>query len=156
MDRLGEKVRESADPSWAAVADYLALPAEERDRTALLTSGHVLREKVLEAVRAELLAEGRLGDHVPTLRSWDTFNLTREELRQIQRWAEGMRLDIYRRQSELVPGSYQVGIVDRASGVLELARDGQTRLFDPRSLRPDGEGAALSAPARSRCAKEIA
>lgn len=146
FQRLGDKVQESPHPVGAAVVEYLGLSPEERDRTALLTSGHVLREAVLETVRAELLARGKLGADALTLRSWDTLNLTREELRQIRHWAEGMRLDIYRHQSGLVPGSYEVGIVDRANGMLELAHDGHTRLFDPRSLRPEGEGAALSVP----------
>lgn len=146
LDRLGDKVRESADPARAAVAEYLALPQDERDRTALLTSGHVLRAAVLEAVRADLLVEGRLGPDAVTLPSWDKLNLTREELRHVQHWAEGMRLDVYRHQAGLAPGSYQVGMVDRASGLLELARDGDTRLFDPRSLRASGQGVALSVP----------
>ncbi|MDK8188319.1 MULTISPECIES: MobF family relaxase [Sphingomonas] len=146
FERLADKVQESAHPAGAAVVEYLKLLPEERDRTALLTSGHVLREAVLETVRAELLAQGKLGEDAVSLRSWDTLNLTREELRQIRHWAEGMRLDIYRHQSGLVPGSYEVGLIDRASGMLELARDGHTGLFDPKSLRSGGEGAALSVP----------
>jgi len=143
---LGERVCESADPAAAAVAQYLGLPPGERDRTALLTSGHVLREAVLGAVRDGLIAEGLLGPDVVTLRVWDNLNLTREELRQPRQWAEGMRLDIYRHQAGLAPGTYTVGATEWATGIVRLDRDGHTRYFDPRSLHHAGQGAALAVP----------
>ncbi len=143
---LGERVQESAHPATAAVAEYLALPAGQRERTALLTSGHMLRETVLEAVRDGLLAEGLLGPDAISLNSWDTLNLTREELRQIRHWAPGMQLDIYRHQAGLVPGCYAVDAVDAARGTVELSRDGEARWFEPRQLHHAGQGAALSVP----------
>lgn len=143
---LGDRVCESADPAAAAVAQYLGLPPGERERTALLTSGHVLREAVLDAVRDGLMAEGRLGPDAVTLRAWDNLNLTREELRQSRHWAEGMRLDIYRHQAGLAPGAYTVGATERGTGIVRLDRDGDTRRFDPRSLHHAGQGAALAVP----------
>jgi hypothetical protein len=143
---LGDRVCESAEPAAAAVAEYLGLPPGERERTALLTSGHVLREAVLGAVRDGLMAEGLLGPDAVTLRVWDNLNLTREELRQSRHWAEGMRLDIYRHQAGLAPGAYTVGATERGTGIVRLDRDGETRRFDPRSLHHAGQGAALAVP----------
>ncbi|GAA3722831.1 MobF family relaxase [Sphingomonas cynarae] len=143
---LGDRVRENTDPAAAAVAHYLAVAPDERDRIALLTSGHALREAVLGAVRDGLLEEGALGPDAVTLKVWDNLNLTREELRQTRHWAPGMQLDIYRHQAGLVPGSYAVAGVDAVRGTVELARDGATRVFTPGWLHHAGQGAALSVP----------
>lgn len=143
---LADRVCENTDPVVAAVTHYLELLPEDRERTALLTSGHTLREAVLDAVRDGLLEEGALGQEAVMLKVWDNFNLTREELRQTRHWAPGMQLDIYRHQAGLVPGSYAVAGVDAVRGTVELARDGETWRFAPSRFHHAGQGAALSVP----------
>lgn len=146
--RLGDRVSESSDPVAAAVADFMSLSPDERARTALLTSGHVLRKAVLDDVRGRLLEEGVLGAEAHVLKVWDNLNLTREELRQSRHWVPGLQLDIYRHQSGLVPGSYAVTAVDMARGLVSLSRDGATCEFAPAKLHHAGEGAALSAASK--------
>ena len=143
---LGNRVREDRSPAHAAARHYLSLDPPERERTAVLTSGHVLREQVLDAVRAGLLREGALGRGALTLCSLDRLNLTREELRQIANWAPGMQLDLYRRQAGLEPGSYRVGQVSHESQLVQLERGGAEHHLDPATLHPSGSGAALSVP----------
>lgn len=143
---LAEKVIESSDPARSAAEQYLALSSEDRARTAILTSGHVLREAVLDHLRESLLARGELGDIALTLRSWDSLNLTREQTREIAYWAEGMRLDIHTPQAGLTRGSYEVALVDRSHRIVELTRDGTSIAFDPADLHPSGRGASLSVP----------
>lgn len=143
---LAEKIVESSDPARSAAEQYLALSPEDRARTAILTSGHVLREAALEHLREGLLARGELGDTALTLRSWDSLNLTREQTRQIVHWAEGMRLDIHTAQAGLARGSYDVALVDRSHQIVELIGAGTTLAFDPADLNPRGSGAALSVP----------
>jgi conjugative relaxase-like TrwC/TraI family protein len=143
---LAEKIIDSPDPARSAAEQYLALSPEDRGRTAILTSGHVLREAALGHLREGLLARGELGDAALTLRAWDSLNLTREQTRQIAHWAEGMRLDIHTSQAGLARGSYDVTLVDRSHQIVELMRDGTSTPFDPADLEPRGSGAALSVP----------
>lgn len=143
---LGDRVCEDRSPARAAARHYLSLTPAERERTAVLTSGHVLREQVLAAIRTGLMQEGTLGWQALGLRSLDRLNLTREELRQIAHWAPGMQLDLYRRQAGLEPGSYQVAQVSHADHLVQLRRNGKEHYLDPASLHPSGLGAALSVP----------
>lgn len=140
---LGDKVIESENPALTAARQYLALTPQERGGVSILTSGHVLREEVLEYVRDGLLARGELGQQAVTLPVWDHLNLTREEIRHIAYWAEGMRLDLYNAQAGLGRGSYEVALVERSQGLVELVRDGVAFPFDPRDLDPGGKGASL-------------
>lgn len=143
---LGDKVIESDDPALAAARQYLALTAQEREGTAILTSGHLLREAALEHVREGLIANGELGREAVTLRVWDSLNLTREQTRHIAYWAEGMRLYLYSAQAGLARGAYEVALVERSQGLVELVRGDAAFAFDPRDFDPGGKGASLSVP----------
>lgn len=143
---LGDKIVESDDPAQAAARQYLALAPDQRDRTGILTSGHVLREAVLVHVRKGLITSGELGAVALTLRVWDSLNLTREQTRQITNWAEGMRLDIHSAQAGLSRGSYDVALVEPSLQIVELIHDGRSIAFDPADLDPRGRGASLSVP----------
>jgi len=149
FDVLGERVIERADPAAAAAALYLSLSPHERDRTALLTSGHVLREAVLDHVRDGLLARGELGSQVLSIETLDRLNLTREELRNIRSWAEGMRLEVYRDQAGLNRGSYKIGIVSPEDNLVQLTSGGEEYWLDPRGLPPSGSGVSLAVPGRT-------
>lgn len=146
FDALGGRVSQAVDPVKAAAERYLGLAADVRDRTSIFTSGHVLREAVLDHVRDAMIARGDLSQHAIVLPTLDTLNLTRTELRQIANWSEGMRLEVFRMQAGLRPGSYDVGVVARDDHAVELHRDGRTVLFDPASLSANGEGASLAVP----------
>lgn len=143
---LDDRIIESDDPARAAARQFLSLEPAQRDRTAILTSGHVLREAVLGHVREGLAASGELGNVPMTLKVWDSLNLTREQTRQIANWAEGMRLDIHSAQAGLARGSYDVALVEPSLQIVELIHDGRSIAFDPADLDPRGQGAALSVP----------
>lgn len=51
LDALGGKVSESKDSALSGAKAWLALPPEERNRIAILTSGHTPRTQVLDHVR---------------------------------------------------------------------------------------------------------
>lgn len=146
FEALGERVVEAASPAQVAAELYLSLSPEERDKTSLLTSGHVLREAVLDQVRGELIHRGELGRDTLTVPVMDSLNLTREELRNIRSWREGMQLKLYRDQAGLDRGRYQVGIVSRDDYLVQLKGDGDEHWIDPRDFHPNGSGASLAVP----------
>lgn len=146
FEALGERVVEAANPALAAAELYLSLSPEERDKTSLLTSGHVLREAVLDHVRGELIERGELGRDTLTVPVLDSLNLTREELRNIRSWGEGMQLDLYRDQAGLDRGRYEVGIVSRDDHLVQLINNGDEYWIDPRDFHWNGSGASLAVP----------
>lgn len=148
LDKLGDKVRESASPAQAGAAAWLALSPEDRARTAIFTSGHALRTEVLDRVRAGLIAEGALGRDAIRLRTYENLNLTREQMRQIGSYAPGQRLEVYERQSgaNLQRGRYDVTRVNAKSGLVELTSDGKRLQLRPGDLSTQGKGAALTSP----------
>jgi hypothetical protein len=150
LDALGGRVAESRDPALSGAKAWLALPPEERSRTAILTSGHALRTQVLDHVRKGLIAEGALGKESLTLRTYENLNLTREQIRQIGNYATGQRLTLYQQQSKLglERGTYRVESVDPKKGEVLLNRDGVIRRFDPSKLSPGATKASLSIPSQ--------
>lgn len=146
FEALGERVVEAANPAQAAAELYLSLSPDERDKTSLLTSGHVLREAVLDQVRGELIESGELGREAVTLTVLDHLNLTREELRNIRSWGEGMQLELYRDQAGLDRGRYEVGIVSRDDHLVQLKSNGDEHWIDPRDFHSNGSGASLAVP----------
>jgi conjugative relaxase-like TrwC/TraI family protein len=150
LDALGSRVTESRDPALAGAKAWLALPPEERSRTAILTSGHALRTQVLDHVRKGLIAEGALGKESLTLKTYENLNFTREQIRQIGNYVPGQRLTLYQQQSKLglERGAYWVESVDPKKGEVLLSRDGAIRRFDPAKLSPGATRASLSVPSQ--------
>jgi conjugative relaxase-like TrwC/TraI family protein len=148
FDALGERVKEGADPAKAAAKQWLALSGKERDQTALLTSGHNLRNQVLDQVRAGLLAEGKLGDTPLTLQTFENLNLTTQQLKQLSSYAPGQLLEVFRYQPsiDLAPGRYEVRGIDPDSKEVEVARNGVRQRFDPAQLSSNAKGLALKVP----------
>jgi conjugative relaxase-like TrwC/TraI family protein len=148
FDALGERVKESSDPAKAAAQQWLALPDGDRDSTALLTSGHGLRQQLLDQVRNGLIAEGKLGGSALTLQTFDNLNLTTQQLKQFSSYAPGQLLEVFRYQPsiDLAPGRYEVRGVDPESRQVEVARDGIRQRFDPSHLSSNAKGLALKVP----------
>lgn len=145
---LGERVKESSDPAKTAAKQWLALPDSERESTALLTSGHNLRNQVLDQVRAGLIAEGKLGPTPLTLQTFENLNLTTQQLKQLSSYAPGQLLEVFRYQPsiDLAPGRYEVRGIDPDSKEVEVARDGGRQRFDPAELSSNAKGLALKVP----------
>ena len=76
----------------------------------------------------------------------DHLNLTREELRNIRSWGEGMQLELYRDQAGLDRGRYEVGIVSRDDHLVQLKSNGDEHWIDPRDFHSNGSGASLAVP----------
>ena len=150
LDALGGRVSESRDPALSGAKAWLALSPEERSRTAILTSGHALRNQVLDHVRKGLIAEGALGKESLTLPTYENLNLTREQIRQIGNYAPGQRLTLFQQQSKLglARGTYRVESVDAKKGEVLLSRDGAISRFDPAKLSPGATKASLSVPSQ--------
>jgi conjugative relaxase-like TrwC/TraI family protein len=148
LDVLGERVRESPDPARTAAKQWLGLPDKERDQTALLTSGHNLRQQLLDHVRNGLIAEGKLGDTALTLQTFENLNLTTQQLKQLSSYAPGQLLEVFRYQSSinLAPGRYEVRGIDPDNKEVEVARDGGRQRFDPSHLSSNAKGLALKVP----------
>jgi conjugative relaxase-like TrwC/TraI family protein len=148
LDHLGERVKASAEPAKAATKEWLALSDNERNQTALLTSGHNLRQQVLDQVRAGLIAQGKLGDTALTLQTFENLNLTTQQLKQLSSYAPGQLLEIFRYQPsiDLAPGRYEVRGVDAESKQVEVAHDGTRHRFDPSHLSTSAKGLALKTP----------
>jgi conjugative relaxase-like TrwC/TraI family protein len=148
LDQLGERVKESVDPASAAAKQWLGLSQTERDQTALLTSGHNLRQQLLDQVRTGLIAEGKLGDTALTLQTFENLNLTTQQLKQLSSYAPGQLLEIFRYQPsiDLAPGRYEVRGIDPDSKQVEVARDGARQRFDPSHLSSSAKGLALKSP----------
>ena len=149
LDVLGDKVRESASPAQSGAAAWLALTPEDRARTAIFTSGHALRTEVLGRVRAGLIEERALGSEAVRLRTFESLNLTHEQMRQLSSYAPGQRLDVFQRQSRagLERGQYEVARIDPKTGEVELKRGDTRHRIKPESLATNGKGLALSNPA---------
>ncbi len=150
LDHLGDRVKESADPSQAAAREWLQLSDKERDQTMLLTSGHKLRAEVLDLVRAGLIAEGRLGADTLTLQTFENLNLTTQQMKQLSSYAPGQLLEVFRYQPsiDLAPGRYEVRGIDPDSRQVEVARDGSRQRFDPTHLSNSAKGLALKVPSQ--------
>jgi ATP-dependent exoDNAse (exonuclease V) alpha subunit len=148
LDHLGERVKESPDPAKTAAKAWLGLSDAERDQTALLTSGHNLRQQVLDHVRNGLIAEGKLGETALTLQTFENLNLTTQQLKQLSSYAPGQLLEIFRYQPsiDLAPGRYDVRGIDPDSKEVEVARDGVRQRFDPSHLSSSAKGLALKSP----------
>lgn len=148
LDHLGERVQESNDPAKAAAKQWLGLSDTDREQTALLTSGHKLREQVLDHVRAGLVSEGKLGSEAHMLHTFDNLNLTNEQLKQLSTYAPGQLLEVFRYQAsiDLTPGRYEVRGIDPDTREVEVARDGARQRFDPSHLSSSAKGLALKVP----------
>lgn len=146
LHALGGRVREAYNPSIAAAKSWLALTVEDRERTALFSSGHRLRHEMLLEVRSGLLKEGKLGSKAVILKTLEPLHRTTEELRRIETYKKGQTLDVYRFQSRagLERGSYAVVAVDRSKNMITLDKDGKRSQLDPSEIAPNSRGLALS------------
>lgn len=144
FDLLESRTIETSDPAQAAAKAYLALDQKAQNDTAIFTSGHRLREAVLET-----LAKGQ-GNDVPSmaLSVYENRNLTREEFRHVSSYQAGMQLDLYRQQHALAleKGSYKVTGTDVQRGTVAVEQNGRRHMIEPAKLHPNAGGMALSSP----------
>jgi conjugative relaxase-like TrwC/TraI family protein len=144
FDQLESRIIETSDPAKVAAQAWLKRDQKAQGETAIFTSGHRLREEVLET-----LAKGQRQD-VPsiTLSVYENRNLTREEFRHVASYSPGMQLDVHRQQHALglEKGSYKVTGTDPEHGTVAVEQNGRRHRIEPAQLHPNASGMALSEP----------
>lgn len=145
---LGNRVIENSDPVASAAKAWLALDDKARSNTALFTSGHQLRARLLETVRSALVKEGKLGTEEIKLPTLENLNMTREQIRSINSYAAGLVVDVHRDTPAigLERGSYRVLSADPNTLEVTVSGTKGEHLFRPEKLHPSGTGISLSRP----------
>lgn len=125
--------------SEQAASLWLALPPEERERTAIYASGRRLRAEINAAVQDGLAARGEIGPGRVEVQVLSRFNLTDEELRSVRAYAPGMMVEVTRavRSQRLPVGVARVESIDaRGRSVTLRYPDGSRRTLSPDKLKP--------------------
>ena len=144
MDVLGDRLRADPQHIKAAADHWLALPRDERERTALFASGRVARAELNTRVQNGLKSDGTLRGEGTSFSVLERVNTTREELRYAHNYKPGQTLEVARAVAEigLLRGSYEVLGVD-AKGRVEIKLAGRTVRFDPQKIDPQDKRDAL-------------
>lgn len=133
------RVTEAGPDSIAATAAmWLALSPEQRERTAIFTAGRADRAEINALVQQGLKDEGTLGGDPVALRTLQSANTTREQLRFASTYASGQVLEARMavREVGLGRGQWDVVRVNR-NGMIQLGRDGQRKTIDPAKIDPN-------------------
>lgn len=128
----------------AAADAWLRLDPDARNATEIFTSGHRLRDGVLDALK-----EGQGIDRPSiTLPVFENLNKTSEEMRHVKSYGPGMQLDVHKYYPSvgLEKGSYLVTAIDPANRRVTVERDREQCSFRPDQLHPNATGLALSVP----------
>ena len=132
--------------SKRAATIWLALPAADRDRTAIYASGRRLRSEINQEVQEGLAGRGEIGPATMRIDVLQRVNLTNEELRYAHNYAPGMVVEITHAQRALGPirGQADVASVDPSAEVVTLRYDdGTQRSFRPERLRSRPENSSI-------------
>lgn len=140
LRHLSKSILETAgDGAIVAAETWLALPPQERERTAIYASGRALRSAANQAVQTGLVESGELGPSALELSVLSRVNATREELRYLAAYRQDMVLEVRSpdKHQNLPKGSYKVALVDKSKGIVRL-RDtkGRERVLRPARIRP--------------------
>jgi len=142
MKALGGNIVETDKGAAIAGAEqWLALPAEERDRTAIFASGRRLRDGVNLEVQKGLLADGSLGRASIILDALDRINLTDEQLRYSHEYKSGHVVEFIKgnRNQNLPRGLHTVMGIDGRDRVILRGDDDKERKFKPASVQNKGD-----------------
>jgi conjugative relaxase-like TrwC/TraI family protein len=137
---MGDKVTSAGADHLSKVAEkWLALSPEDRERTAIYSSGRDARAAINSQVQAGLKAEGALKGDGIELRTLLPAHATREELRYSSTYKDGQLLEVMRRDVAGLPdrGRYDVLGVDAKGRVMLKDEEGKTHKLDPTKLDPN-------------------
>ena len=138
---LGDRVVVSKDRITDAANAWLALPAEDREKTTLLPSSRDGRAQANQIIQDGLKAEGTLKGDGRAFNVRETLQLTREEYRYARNWREAQFLEVGGRDNGLglAKGDYRVERVFE-NGRVEL-RDmrGRKHRVEPMKIDPNGK-----------------
>lgn len=148
LGHLSKATLETAgDGAIVAAETWLALPPQERERTAIYASGRALRSAANQAVQTGLVANGELGPSALELVVLSRVNATREELRYLAAYRQNMVLEVRSpdKHQNLPKGSYKIAGIDKGKGTVRL-RDtkGRERVLRPARIRPGDKSDRLA------------
>ena len=150
---LGDRVVEAGrDHLEVTARTWLDLSPEDRNRTAIYSSGRDARASLNRMVQDGLRAEGAIkgaGLELTTLRP---AHATREELRYASTYARGQVLEVVRREGfgTLGKGRYDVLGVDKLGRVQLRGEDGGRKRLDPQRIDPHDRRDALRLSEKGR------
>lgn len=138
---LGDRVIESKTRIADAAGAWLALSADERNKTTLLPSSRDGRAEANQIIQDGLKAEGTLKGEGRPFNVRETLQLTREEYRYARNWKAAQFLEVGSRDNGLgLPkGDYHIDRVFE-NGRVEL-RDmrGRKHRVEPATIDPNGK-----------------
>ncbi len=143
---LGDRVVEAgADHLKVTARKWLDLPAADRERTAIYSSGREARGDLNRMVQEGLKAEGAIRGEGMTLNTLLPAHATREELRYATTYHKGQLLEVMRQNAPggLLRGRYDVEGVDGKGRVVLRDENGKLKRFDPEKIDPADKRDAL-------------
>ena len=143
---LGERVVEAGKDHLDVTArTWLSLPQDERDKTAIYSSGRDARATLNRMVQDGLRAEGVLKGEGMQVNTLLPAHTTREELRYAGSYQKGQLLEVMRHNAPggLEKGRYDVEGVDEKGRVLLRDENGKVKKFDPSKTDPADKRDAL-------------
>lgn len=143
---LGDRVVEAgADHLKVTARKWLDLPAADRERTAIYSSGREARGDLNRMVQVGLKAEGAIRGEGMTLNTLLPAHATREELRYATTYHKGQLLEVMRQNAPggLSRGRYDVEGVDGKGRVVLRDENGKLKRFDPEKIDPADKRDAL-------------
>ena len=146
FERLGERVVEAGKDHLEVTAKtWLDLSPEDRDRTAIYSSGREARSLLNRMVQDGLRAEGKVTGEGLRLTTLLPAHATREELRYPSTYRNGQLLEVMRHNApgDLLRGRYDVEGVDEQGRVLLRNENGKLERFDPSKIDPADKRDAL-------------
>ncbi|MCE7798096.1 hypothetical protein LWE61_16230 [Sphingobium sufflavum] len=134
----GRVVSAGTDFIDVAVKQWLGLSPQERDTTALYSSGRASRAALNEGAQQGLQAEGTLSGAGRELTTLSQVNVTREEMRFSGTYKAGQVMDVVRNNGPdgLPRGRYEVVGQDKRGNVQLIDENGRKTKFDPQKIDP--------------------
>ena len=151
MAVLGDKVTANPEHVKAAAEHWLGLTPEQRETTAMFSSGRVARAELNVRIQDGLAAEGAIKGEGVAIGVLDKININREELRYAHSYKPGQVLDIPKavRDLGLGPGTYDVIGVDH-KGRVQVRIGSRVRSFDPQRISPLDKSDAMQLAQREQ------
>lgn len=143
---LGERVVEAgADHLKVTAQKWLELSPDDRERTAIYSSGRAARGELNRMVQQGLKAEGAIQGEGLRLTTLLPAHATREELRYASTYSKGQLLEVTRQNAPggLVRGRYDVEGIDAKGRVMLRDESGKLTKFDPAAIDPSDKRDAL-------------
>lgn len=150
LQLLGPDYLESKDAVSDAASKWLALPAEDRAQTLIVTPGRESRDAVNQAIQSGLKENGMLGDDGKSHSVLEQISTTKEDLRYASFYKQGMIVDVIKgeRAAGLWRGTYEVTGSSKDKYVHLKDEDGRKSVFQPQAMRASARDFAVSVYAK--------